>query len=151
MTVLRCATTIRKGNCLVEIARTVVLHYACLASMAGAGDDVQVRITGGPDPSGHNYAWTVANEDTSPIVRVEFPHIHADLFLFLRAGRRNVRDSSALATTENQVPASQPATPEPRSISSDPGLGTRSEEGTSICSSCRRRSTWPSAEKSNSD
>jgi len=41
---------------------------------------VQVRVTGGPDPSGHNYAWTVENEDTSPIVRVEFPHIHADLF-----------------------------------------------------------------------
>jgi hypothetical protein len=39
-----------------------------------------VTIEGGPDASGDNYAWTVTNAYTSPIVYVEFPHYHATLF-----------------------------------------------------------------------
>lgn len=40
-----------------------------------------VSITGGADPSGHQYRWTVTNEGASPVIFVEFPHVHADLFL----------------------------------------------------------------------
>ena len=58
------------------ISITAAVH----PSSAGGSASADVTITGGADPSGHNYAWTVENSDTSPIVRVEFPHFHADLF-----------------------------------------------------------------------
>lgn len=44
------------------------------------GQNPLVTISGGSDPSAHNYAWTVTNRHTSPIVHVEFPHYHADTF-----------------------------------------------------------------------
>jgi len=39
-----------------------------------------VVIEGGPDPTGHNYTWTVTNNHASPIVQIEFPHYRASLF-----------------------------------------------------------------------
>lgn len=40
-----------------------------------------VEISGGPDESGQNYAWTVLNRSTSlRIVQIEFPHFHAHRF-----------------------------------------------------------------------
>lgn len=40
----------------------------------------QATITGGADPAGYSYTWTVTNKHTSPIVHVEFPHYHGALF-----------------------------------------------------------------------
>lgn len=57
-----------------------VLGCALLTAVASASDSAKVGIDGGVDPTGHHYVWTVQNSDTSPIVRVEFPHFHADLF-----------------------------------------------------------------------
>ncbi len=39
-----------------------------------------VTITGGADPAGYIYTWTVTSKHTSPIVFVEFPHYHGALF-----------------------------------------------------------------------
>ena len=44
----------------------------------------KATITGGADPSGHNYSWAIRNESAEggpPIVYVEFPQYRADLFL----------------------------------------------------------------------
>ncbi|UCC29594.1 MAG: hypothetical protein JSU86_15490 [Phycisphaerales bacterium] len=49
-------------------------------SSVTAAEEPKVTIVGGADASGHNYSWTVTNEYTSPIVYLEFPHYHADLF-----------------------------------------------------------------------
>lgn len=51
----------------------------CFADSAQSADRL-VEITGGADQTRQNYAWTVINKHTSPIVHVEFPHYHADLF-----------------------------------------------------------------------
>lgn len=40
----------------------------------------RVTINGGADASGRVYTWTVANDHSSPVVFVEFPHYHAVLF-----------------------------------------------------------------------
>jgi hypothetical protein len=40
----------------------------------------QVTIEGGPDATGHTYAWTVTNNHASAIVHIEFPHYRANLF-----------------------------------------------------------------------
>lgn len=47
---------------------------------APASGSPKVGIAGGADASGHNYRWTITNNHSSPIVSVEFPHYHADLF-----------------------------------------------------------------------
>lgn len=48
---------------------------------APAGDRL-VEIDGGlADDTRQNYQWTVTNRHTSPIVCVEFPHYHADMFI----------------------------------------------------------------------
>ncbi len=39
-----------------------------------------VTITGGAEVPGRKYSWTVANNHTSPIVRIEFPHYRVGLF-----------------------------------------------------------------------
>lgn len=39
-----------------------------------------VRIDGGTRDGGANYTWEVKNQSDQPIVRVEFPHYHADTF-----------------------------------------------------------------------
>ncbi|MFQ5495014.1 MAG: hypothetical protein ACE5EX_06495 [Phycisphaerae bacterium] len=40
-----------------------------------------VSISGGPDASGHLYAWTIRNTGPSPIVYVAVPHHRGDLCL----------------------------------------------------------------------
>lgn len=37
-------------------------------------------MTGGADPSGHEYAWKLTNEGASSIVEVRIPHYRANLF-----------------------------------------------------------------------
>lgn len=37
-------------------------------------------VTGGCDPSGHNYEWTIVHDHESPLVYVEIPHFRADMF-----------------------------------------------------------------------
>jgi hypothetical protein len=39
-----------------------------------------VTIEGGPEALGATYQWTITNNHTSPIVRVEVPHYRASLF-----------------------------------------------------------------------
>lgn len=53
----------------------VVLHVAPLQAAQ------EVTISGGADPSGHNYEWVVTNRSTTRIVAIDFPHVHADLCL----------------------------------------------------------------------
>ncbi len=71
----------------VVVTRPGLVRYGVIAlcSVAvvppvTAADKPKVTITGGADASGQHYAWTVTNRHTSPIVYVEFPHYHADLF-----------------------------------------------------------------------
>ena len=51
-----------------------------IPGVAAANEGRRVTIVGGADATGHRYTWTVTNEDTSPIVYVEFPHYRANLF-----------------------------------------------------------------------
>ena len=51
-----------------------------IPGMAAANEGRRVTIVGGADATGHRYTWTITNEDTSPIVYVEFPHYRANLF-----------------------------------------------------------------------
>ncbi len=59
--------------------RVIIILFA-VALNAGARAEAPVTITGGADPSGHQYEWIVANHGESPIVYVEFPHYHGALF-----------------------------------------------------------------------
>lgn len=60
-------------------------RFACLmvllagSATAYAGEPA-VTISGGADPTGHQYTWTVTNKHFSEIVRIAFPHYRADLF-----------------------------------------------------------------------
>ena len=63
---------------LVRIPAIAAL-LACLVSSAHAQD--RVEISGGNDGTGQNYAWTVKNRHTSPIVSIVFPHYQADSFI----------------------------------------------------------------------
>ena len=58
----------------------VALCSVAVVPPVTAADKPKVTITGGADASGQHYAWTVTNGHTSPIVYLEFPHYHADLF-----------------------------------------------------------------------
>jgi hypothetical protein len=49
------------------------------ASLVGA-EPPKATIAGGADETGHEYRWTLTNRCKSPIVYVEFPHYHADVF-----------------------------------------------------------------------
>lgn len=65
----------------VELALIALTSWLGASSpLAGPVDTTKVVISGGPDTSGHNYAWTITNNHASPIVYVEFPHYHAGLF-----------------------------------------------------------------------
>ena len=44
------------------------------------GATAAASVQGGADASLHIYAWTITNQSSSPIVEVEFPHHHANLF-----------------------------------------------------------------------
>lgn len=62
------------------VDRTVVLFH----SVISAGTLVAAStptVTGGPDASGHNYSWSITNNDPSPIVSVQIPHFEGDLCL----------------------------------------------------------------------
>ncbi len=65
-----------------RIATLVLLAAISLAAAASAqaAEEPRVEISGGVDPSGQNYAWTVKNLSDTPIVSVTFPHYNADLF-----------------------------------------------------------------------
>lgn len=56
------------------------LLIAMIAGSHAPAADPAVTITGGPDESAHNYAWTIQNDHNRPIVYVQFPHFRADLF-----------------------------------------------------------------------
>ncbi len=56
------------------------MGIACSATPKAHGQGAKVEITGGVDESGQNYTWKVANRHDSPIVHVEFPQFHADMF-----------------------------------------------------------------------
>ena len=58
----------------------VAMIGLCLLPHMAMAEDDPVRIVGGPDITGHNYEWKVYNNSPSPIVYIEFPHWHADLF-----------------------------------------------------------------------
>lgn len=68
---------------LVEMStaqRIATLALLAAVSVAAAAEEPRVEITGGVDPSGQNYSWTVTNRGDTPIVSVTFPHYNADLF-----------------------------------------------------------------------
>jgi hypothetical protein len=58
------------------------LHVAALSLLAAgaAAAEEHIDIEGGADKTGHNYAWTVTNNTTLRVTRVEFPHHQATLF-----------------------------------------------------------------------
>jgi hypothetical protein len=58
----------------------VAAWLATAAAAAAADQGLRVSIEGDVDESGHQYRWTVTNRHQSPIVYLEFPHYHADLF-----------------------------------------------------------------------
>ena len=63
-----------------RISSLCVAMIGCLLPHVAMAEDDPVKIVGGPDITGHNYEWKVYNNSPSPIVYVEFPHWHADLF-----------------------------------------------------------------------
>lgn len=58
----------------------MVMMWLCLSPHVAVAEDEPVKIVGGADITGHNYEWKVYNNSPSPIVYIEFPHWHADLF-----------------------------------------------------------------------
>ena len=58
----------------------IMMFIVPLLSSIAAAQEPKVTITGGADKTAHNYEWTITNKYTSPIVSVEFPHHHADIF-----------------------------------------------------------------------
>lgn len=56
------------------------LALAFFSMTPSATAQPKVTIKGGADASGHQYAWTVENDDKLPIVEIEFPHYHGSLF-----------------------------------------------------------------------
>lgn len=54
--------------------------HGSVAPAAQSGGETVV-IEGGADASGQQYAWTVTNRGSTPIVWIEFPHYHADAFM----------------------------------------------------------------------
>jgi len=59
---------------------TAVAAVAFLATAITFAEQPRVKIEGGVDDTRQNYAWTIRNLSRSPIVYVEMPHYHADLF-----------------------------------------------------------------------
>ncbi len=62
-------------------ARRLGLLASCAALLlpAARAREPIVTITGGVDET-QNYKWTVTNHHSSPIVYIQFPHFHADMF-----------------------------------------------------------------------
>jgi hypothetical protein len=57
-----------------------LLGALVLVPLAMVANAESVTITGGPDPSLHNYSWTVTNHHTARITYIEFPQYRVDLF-----------------------------------------------------------------------
>lgn len=57
-----------------------LLTVLLLPTSIAAASDPMVTITGGADPTGHHYTWTLTNHHTSRVVFVEFPHYHVGMF-----------------------------------------------------------------------
>jgi hypothetical protein len=57
-----------------------IIGLCLVASVVHADEPTKVEIEGEPDITGHNYEWRVTNRYKSPIVYLEFPHWHADIF-----------------------------------------------------------------------
>ena len=68
------------------IKRTFARHvfgWVILFSLVQAGAataDPKVTVTGGADPTAHNYTWTITHDHTARLIRVEIPHYRADIF-----------------------------------------------------------------------
>lgn len=58
----------------------MILCVSVIGSLPAVAQQPLVTITGGADPSGTTYQWTVTNRHSSPIVYIEFPHYRATLF-----------------------------------------------------------------------
>jgi len=72
-----------RGNCAGRLVRAA--GWLSLLALAGprvlAADEPQVSISGGVDQTNRQfYRWTIVNRYTSPLVSVEFPQYHGDLF-----------------------------------------------------------------------
>jgi hypothetical protein len=48
---------------------------------AAVGNGPAVTITGGSEPTGRTYTWTITNQSSSPIVSIEFRHYHGNVFV----------------------------------------------------------------------
>lgn len=62
------------------VRRIPALVFLAALTLGASAEEPRVEISGGVDPSGQNYEWTVTNRGDSPIVSVTFPHYNADLF-----------------------------------------------------------------------
>ncbi len=51
-----------------------------MASVQGNGAGRSVRIEGSTDAASQNYTWRVVNAGDATVMRISFPHYHADLF-----------------------------------------------------------------------
>ncbi len=95
----------------------VVMAVLFGAAIPTAAAPPPVTITGGADPAGYTYTWTVTSKHSSPIVHVEFPHYHGALFFapenwsvectFLVNVR--VEDRPGVCTARNTLFAEAPA------------------------------------------
>ena len=51
------------------------LLHACTATA-----EPKVTVTGGADPTAHNYTWTITHKHSAKLISVEIPHYRADIF-----------------------------------------------------------------------
>ena len=58
----------------------VILWVVAATNARLLGAPSAASIEGGPDALGKSYHWTITNNHTSPIVRVDIPHYRASLF-----------------------------------------------------------------------
>jgi len=71
----------RLASCLASRGRLASVVLLVLAgALPALAQSSKVEITGGIDNTNQKYAWTMTNHSASPIVYVEIPHYHADLF-----------------------------------------------------------------------
>lgn len=89
----------------VRFAYALVLAAACSATahaQPSAGSTLvdRVRIVGGAaDGTGQNYEWTVTVSGSLPLVRIEFPHYHADTFTAPPEWQRDLTNPERPGTT----------------------------------------------------
>lgn len=61
------------------VTASIALLIVYAITLPARAQETPIEIRGGVQPDG-NYKWTVRNNARSPIVAIEFPHYHADLF-----------------------------------------------------------------------